>query len=127
MGLMYFPAAHLLQCQSSLCFHPVIKLLLLYFYIASLWLRRFLWDDRRPEVFAPSFLCVWSQTPWRSLQITVSPQGFFTRTPKILGIIKICDIVKSVRCSPFLFDELCKLNLLFTFFTYLGIYVSTDD
>ena len=44
------------------------------FYIASLWLRWFLWEDRRSEVFAPSSLCVWSQMPWRSLQMIVSPR-----------------------------------------------------
>ena len=35
--------------------------------------------------------------------------------------------MKFIRCSPFLFDELFKLNSLFTFFTYLGIHVSTDE
>ena len=27
-------------------------------------------------VFSPSSLCVWSQMPWKNLQIRVSPQGF---------------------------------------------------
>ena len=30
------------------------------FYLASLWLRPFLCGDRRQEVFAPFFLCIWS-------------------------------------------------------------------
>ena len=42
MGLMSHLAVHLLQCQNSLCYHPGNELLLLCFYIASLWLPRFL-------------------------------------------------------------------------------------
>ena len=34
---------------------------------------------------------------------------------------------KFIRCSPFLLDEFCKLNLLFSFFTFLSIHVSSDD
>ena len=37
----------------------------------------FFGKDHRPEVFAPSFLCVWSQRPLRSLLIIVSPRGFW--------------------------------------------------
>ena len=40
--------------------------------------------------------------------------------------VNLFSSMKSVRCSSFLFDELCKLNLLFTFFTNLDIHVSTD-
>ena len=46
------------------------------FYRASLWLWQFLWGDYRLEVFAPSSLCVWSQMPWRNLQIRVLLWGF---------------------------------------------------
>ena len=46
------------------------------FYRASLWLRQFLWGDHTSEVSAISSLCVWSQIPWRNLQIRVSPRGF---------------------------------------------------
>ena len=75
---MHLLAAHLQQCQRSLCLHPVSELLLLCFYKASLWLRRFLWGDHRLEAFAPSSRCVWSQRPWRNLQIILSSQGFFS-------------------------------------------------
>ena len=43
--------------------------------ITSLWLRQFIWGDRRPEGFTLSSLCVWSPVPWRSLQIIVSHGG----------------------------------------------------
>ena len=69
-------AAHLQQCQRSLCFHPVSELLLLCFYVASLWLQCFSLRDRRPELGAPSFPCVWSQMLWRSQHIIILPQGF---------------------------------------------------
>ena len=69
--------AHLLQCRSSLCLHPVSGLLLSCFYIANLlWLRRFLWVGRTRVVFANSFLCVWNQRPGRSQQIILLPLGF---------------------------------------------------
>ena len=55
-------AVHLLQCRSSLCLHPGNRLLLLCFYIVSLWLRRFLLVGRRRVEFAPFFLCEWSQS-----------------------------------------------------------------
>ena len=45
------------------------ELLLSCFYRA-LW--EFLRGDQTLEVFAPSSLCVWSQMPWRNLQIKVS-------------------------------------------------------
>ena len=69
MGLMCLIVAHPLQCQSSLCLHPGSGLLLLCFYIASLWLQRFLWGGRGWVVFTPTSLCVLSQRPWRSRQI----------------------------------------------------------
>ena len=47
-------AVHLLQCQSSRFLHMRSGLLLLCFYIASLWLWRFLWIGHRRVVFAPS-------------------------------------------------------------------------
>ena len=59
-------AAHPWQCRSSL--YPGSGHLLLCFYIASLWLWQFLWVGRWPVEFAPSFLCVWGQRPWRSRQ-----------------------------------------------------------
>ena len=33
----------------------------------------------------------------------------------VLKHVNLFSCVKSVRCSPFLFDKLCKLDLLFTF------------
>ena len=75
MGLMCLLAVHLLQYRSCLCLHPGSGLLLWYFYIASLWLRQFLWIGRRRVAFAPSFLCVWSYRPWWSRQILL-PVGF---------------------------------------------------
>ena len=76
MGLMYSLAEHQQQCQRSLCLHLGSKLLLSCFYWASLWSWQFLWGDHKLDVSAPSFLCVWSQMIWRSLQIRVLPQGF---------------------------------------------------
>ena len=93
MGLICPLAAHLRQCQRSLCLHPVSKLLLLCFCIASSWLWQFLWEDRRAEVFAPSSLCVWSQMPWRSLQIIVLPWQ----------IVKTCDVMNQFLWKPFWF------------------------
>ena len=69
-------AAHLLRYRSSLCLHPGDGLLLPCFYIVSLWLRLFLRVGRRQVVFAPSFLSVWSQRPWRSRQIILLPLSF---------------------------------------------------
>ena len=77
MGLMCLLAVHLLQWQSSLCLHPESRLLLSCFYIASLWLRRFLWVGRRRVVFVLSFLC-----SWRSWQMILLPLGFCTYTFK---------------------------------------------
>ena len=89
---MYLLATPLLQCRSSLCLYPGSGLLLSCFYIASLWLRRFLSVSRRRVVFAPSFLCVWSQKPWRSRQIIISTSRFFGRISlKIRRMVKICD------------------------------------
>ena len=45
----------------------------------------------------------------------------------VLRHVSLFSSEKSVRCSPFLFDELCKQNLLLFFFTYSSIRVSTDD
>ena len=56
-GLRFLLAAHLLQCRSSLCLHPVSWLLLSCFYITSLWLWWFLWGCRWREIFAPPSLC----------------------------------------------------------------------
>ena len=42
MGLICLLAALLLQCRSSLCLSPGSGILLSYFYVARLWLRRFL-------------------------------------------------------------------------------------
>ena len=86
-------AAHLQQCQSSLCLHLRSGVLLSCFYKASLWLRRFLWVGRKRVVFAPSSLCVWSQRPWQSRQIILLPQGFCTCTFKNSTIVKICDVM----------------------------------
>ena len=84
MELMCLLAAYLLQCQSSLCLHPGSGLLLLCFYMASLWPRQFLWVGCRRVVFAPSFFCVWSQRPWQNQQIILLPQGFCMYTIKNL-------------------------------------------
>ena len=98
-----------------ICLHLVIELLLLCFYIASLWLRRFLWGDRRREVLAPSSLCVWSQMPWRSLQITVllcyCCFFFFCTPSKIRWIVKICGVVDRFLRKPFWFF----VSILFSF------------
>ena len=42
MRIMYPLAAHLRQCQRDLHLHPVSELLLLCFYITSLWQQKFL-------------------------------------------------------------------------------------
>ena len=76
MELIYLLVAPLTQCQSSLCFHRVSGLSLSCFYIASLWLRRFLWRCRR-RVFVLYSLCVWSQMPWRRRWIIGLLRGFF--------------------------------------------------
>ena len=87
-------ATHLLQCRSSLCLHPGNGLLLSCFYIASLWLRWFLWVGRERVLLAPSFICVWTQRPWRSRQIILLPLGFLHDTPsRIRRIVKICEVV----------------------------------
>ena len=70
-------ATHLQQCRSSLCLHPWSALLFSCFYIASLWLLRFLWVGRKRVIFAPSSLCLWSQKPLRSWQIILLRQVFF--------------------------------------------------
>ena len=48
-----------------------------YYYRASLRLWQFLSGDHKLEVFAPSSLCVWNQTPWRNLQTRGSPRYFW--------------------------------------------------
>ena len=88
---------------SSLCLHLENRLLLWCFYRASLWLRWFLLVGCRRVVFAPSFLCEWSQRPWRSRQIILLPQ-FFAHTPsRIRRIIKICSVVDLFHWKPFWF------------------------
>ena len=100
---MYLLAAQPLQCRCSLWFHPVSVLLLSCFYIASLWLRRFLWGGRRREVFAPSFFCVWSQWLWRNWQYCCD-KFFFARTPsRIQRIVKNYDVVDRFLLKPFWF------------------------
>ena len=97
-------AAHLLQCRSSLYLHPGSGLLLLYFYIASLWLRQFLLVGCRQVVFALSFLCVWNQRPWGCPQIVLLPLGFFAHTPsRIRRIVKTYDVVDLFLRKPFWF------------------------
>ncbi len=91
-------AAHLQQYRSSLCLHPESESLLLCFYIASLWLRRFIWVGRWRVVFGPSFLCVWSQRPWRSRQIILLPRGFLH-----VHVVKIYDVVDLFLRKPFWF------------------------
>ena len=51
------------------------------YYIGSLWLQEFLWEDRRPGVFVPSFLSVRSKMSWRSQQIIVSAFFFHEHLP----------------------------------------------
>ena len=75
MGQTYPLAEHQQQYQRSLCLHPMSGLLLSCFYRASLLLRHFHWGDHRLEVFISSSLCVWSQIPWRNLQIRVLSRG----------------------------------------------------
>ena len=91
--------AHLLQCRSSLYLYPGSGLLLLCFSVASLWLERFLWVGRRRVVFAPPFLCVWSQRPWvKSTNNTVASRIF---AKKIQLIVKIDDVVDLFHRKPF--------------------------
>ena len=100
MGLMYLLAAHLLQCWSSVCLHPGSGLLLLGFYIASLWLRQFLWVGCRQVVFTLSFVCVWSQRPWQSRQIILLPIGFLhVHLLEFYG----CDVMDRSLQKPFWF------------------------
>ena len=99
-------AAHLLQYRSSLCLHPGNRLSLLCFYIASLWLRRFLLVGCRQVEFAPSFLCEWSQRSWLSQQMVLLPLGFFVRTPsRIRRRVKICDVMDLFLQKPFWFFQ----------------------
>ena len=98
MRIMYLLAAHLLPCRSSLYINPMSGLLRSCFYITS-----FLWGGRRREVFASSSLCVWSQKPWQSRRKMVLLQGFFSRTPRIRRIVKICDAVDRFLRKPFWF------------------------
>ena len=101
MGLMYSHAEHQ---QISLYLHPGWELLLSCFYRTSFWLRQFLWGDHTIEEFAPSSLCVWSQTPWRNVQTRVSPRGFFARSPaKIWWTAWICDVVDRFHRKLFWF------------------------
>ena len=85
---MYLLTAHLLQCRSSWCLHPLSRLLLSCFYIASLWLRWFFGGDHTREKIAPSSLCVWSQMPWKSQRIIVLLWGFLVdHLPEFDGYI----------------------------------------
>ena len=74
-----------------------------FFYRASSWLWQFLWEDHMLEVFAPSFLCVWSQMPWRKLQIRVSPWGFLHKLlrfgPWIYSICSFWYVLISSLCG----------------------------
>ena len=76
MGLICLLADHLLRCRSRHWLHPRSGLLFSCFYIASLWLQRFLKVGRWRVVFALSSICVWRQRPWRSRQIILLPLGF---------------------------------------------------
>ena len=68
---MYLLAELQQQCRRNMCLHMVSKTWLSCFYRASLWMLQFLRGDHKLEVFAPSFLCVWNQMPWRNLQMIV--------------------------------------------------------
>ena len=80
MGLMCLLVEHQLQCWSSLCLHPESGLLLSCFYIAPLWLQRFLWGGRWREVFTPFSLCMESKALEKSTNNIVASR-FFARTP----------------------------------------------
>ena len=46
------------------------------------------------------------QIPWRNLQMGVSPQGFFARTPsKIRQIVRICDVLDRFLRKPISFFQ----------------------
>ena len=96
-------AAPLLQCRSSLCLHLRSGLLLLCFYIASLWLRRFLWVGRRRIVFASTSLCVWIKAMAKSTNNIVASRFFAYTTSRIRRIVKICDVVDLFLRKPFWF------------------------
>ena len=69
-------SALLLQYRSSLCLHLVRGRLLPCFYIASLWLWRFIWRVGWRDVFVPFSLYAWNQMIWRSRRIIVLPRAF---------------------------------------------------
>ena len=71
------------------------------FYIASLWLRWFLWVGCRRVVFAPSSFCVWNQRSRRSRKNNIVASRFFARTSRIRRIVKICDVVDRFLPKPF--------------------------
>ena len=75
-GTNVSPLQHTCYDVEVVCLHPVSGLLLSCFYIASLWLLRFLLGGRRREVFAPSSIYIWGQRPWQSRQIILLRQGF---------------------------------------------------
>ena len=91
MGPMYLLVAHLLQCRSSLCLHPVRGLLLSCFYIASLWLRQFF-----KEVVGEKYLLhllFLSKALEKSTNNSVTSR-FLARTPsRIRRIVKIYDVM----------------------------------
>ena len=99
LWLMCFLAAHLV-----LCLHPVSGLLLSFFYIASLWLQRFLWGGRKRENICSTFLFVYVVKSLEKLTNNIVASRFFARTPsRIRRIVKICDVVNRFLRKPFWF------------------------
>ena len=91
--------AHLQLFQSSLCLHPVSELLLLCFYIASLWLRRFFLETLARSICSIFPLCMESNALEKSTNDSVISR-ILTRTPKIQRIVKICDVVDRFLRKP---------------------------
>ena len=50
-------------------------------------------------VFAPSFLCIWSQMPWQSQQIIMLPLGFLHI--HLQEFVKVCDVMDLFLRKPF--------------------------
>ena len=95
MGPVCLFAVHLLQYRSSLCLHPGNGLLLLCFYIASLWLRQYLLH--RPSVYGIKGL-------GKVDQYFVASWLFARTSSRIRRIVEICDVMHLFFRKPFWFS-----------------------
>ena len=86
MGLMCLLAVHLLKCQSNLCLYPGSRLLILCFYIASIWLWCFLWVENKLDGNYTRMLLAILNKSWK---LHPTKQQMYGHLPSIKKTIQV--------------------------------------